>query len=151
MNILERIERHASELRDDECWTTDLVPNPTNNCTYISDEAPSRAKVRLSRVAWEAHNAQPIPEGMVVCHSCDNPECFNPKHLWIGTQRENIHDAISKKRFPQVGMGKAPHVWTDERLDIVRHLLDLGFFQKDIAELFNTTRYSLRDALKRTQ
>ena len=149
MNILERIERHAGELRDDECWITDLVPNPQNNCTYISDEAPSRVKVRLSRVAWEAYNAEPIPEGMVVCHTCDNRECFNPHHLFLGTQSDNIRDAVTKGRWPQGG--RIPNVWTEERLDVARHLIDLGFSQRTIAKLFNSNHRSLGDALKRTE
>ena len=57
-----------------------------------------RQNRRLHRVAWEAHNAEPIPEGMVVMHSCDNRECFNPAHLSVGTQQENIHDCIEKDR-----------------------------------------------------
>lgn len=43
-------------------------------------------------------NTGPIESGKVICHSCDNPKCVNPSHLWAGTQNENIRDMISKGR-----------------------------------------------------
>ncbi len=39
-----------------------------------------------------------IPDGMFICHKCDNRKCINPKHLFIGTPKANIHDMISKGR-----------------------------------------------------
>ena len=99
INIIERIERHAGELRDDECWETDYRSGNQYGHTYIRGGDWNKMLMQ-HRVAWEAHNAQPIPEGMLVMHSCDNPSCFNPHHLSLGTHQENMTDKANKGRAP---------------------------------------------------
>lgn len=54
-------------------------------------------KISTHRLAWEIANG-PIPDGLYVCHSCDNPKCCNVDHLWLGTNAENQADSRAKGR-----------------------------------------------------
>jgi len=50
------------------------------------------------RLAWLlAHG--PIPDGLMLCHRCDNTLCCDTRHMFLGTAKENSHDAISKGRW----------------------------------------------------
>lgn len=80
----------------DGCWLFAGAKWSPGGHIYFAREDGTR--VSAHRFSYELHHG-PVPDGMVVMHTCDVPRCVNPAHLLAGTQRDNVHDAISKGRF----------------------------------------------------
>lgn len=99
------------EIRDgNRCWS--WVGSTDQHGYGLVDFRTQR--VRAHRLSYEMHYG-PIPDGMVVCHACDNPNCTNPNHLFLGTQAENMQDASRKGRLNPISLnnlrpGSAGHI-----------------------------------------
>ena len=87
-----------------------------------------------TRVSWELTYG-PIPEGLCVCHTCDNPGCVNPRHLWLGTQADNLLDMKLK------GRGKPYGAKLDaEKVAEIRLAVAGGINRRWLAEKYGVTR-----------
>ena len=86
-----RFWRHVEQRGPDECWLWQASKNKDGYGTFQSSVA--------HRHAWLLSKGE-IPNGLYVLHKCDNPSCCNPKHLFIGTQKDNMADMRSKGREP---------------------------------------------------
>ena len=96
------------------------------------------------RYIWELARG-PIPEGLSVCHSCDNRRCINPMHLFLGTQADNNMDRDTKGRHWAV-RGEDHCCAKVSQADVVeiRRLISLGLGDTEIAERFPISRQSIR-------
>ena len=127
---------------------------------------------KTHRLAWEIENG-PIPDGLFVLHKCDNPACCDPTHLFLGTQKDNMQDALKKGRlkFPfcpsykkargdRNGMCIHRHKFTgsknnnaklnDAQRDELCDLKKLGVTAKELSSKFNiSTSQVLRIARER--
>lgn len=97
----------------------------------------------VSRLSWEAVNDEPIPPGIQVCHRCDNPRCWRPDHLFLGTSKENMEDRARKGRNNSnfaIGF-RLPHTrLSEDEVTEIRSLWASGSFtQVEISQKFSIT------------
>lgn len=99
VTIRKKIHRNVKIDHETGCWNWQ---GQLNNKGYGRISLPHQNSRYTHRVAY-AEFIGPIPNGLVVCHKCDNPQCCNPRHLFVGTFRQNMQDAKSKGRLKQPG------------------------------------------------
>lgn len=91
-----KIPKHQRHLGKCWKWTASCDENgygQIGRCFGIKMLLPIRAHA----ASWILHYG-PIPCGLEVCHSCDNPNCCRPEHLFVGTRKANMEDCKKKLR-----------------------------------------------------
>src|SRR6202012_5013625 len=94
---------------------------------------PALGKRTASRASFEIFKGN-VPDGMDVCHNCDNRICVNPDHLFIGTRKENMQDCKIKGRLPD-GWKIRRKLNKEQVFGIIKDLNN-GVFQRIIAEKY---------------
>jgi hypothetical protein len=126
------------------CWQwTGCVVARYGQIALGHPRTPGSKRWKAHRFSWELFHG-PIPDGLRVIHQCDNCLCVNPSHLRLGTQRENVHDAIRKGRRNAFGQQK---LQADD-VRIIRAQAARGIPTKDIASAFSVAVNTVRGILR---
>ncbi len=127
--ILNRFRSRMSVGTMADCWPWKR-PAAAGYGTFLANGKTHSAH----RFAWMLAFG-PIPEGMRVCHRCDNPPCCNPSHLFLGTQADNMHDRDAKGRTV-IRRGEESAVAKLTRADVVQIRSISGVSQAEIGRRF---------------
>lgn len=108
-------------IRQKGCWRwKDSLDK--NGYAYIY--AGKNKHYKAHRLSYEMYKGD-IPQGFLVCHSCDNPTCTNPEHLWLGSIKENSEDSVKKGRSCH-GESRPLAKLKDSDIPEIRKMLSLG-------------------------
>jgi hypothetical protein len=99
-NSLEhRMWSKVKVLGRDECW-------PWTGCVVSQNRGRISvfgSYMYVYRISYWIYHGTPPPPDLCICHTCDNPNCVNPHHLWLGTHSDNMADAVQKGRMSKKG------------------------------------------------
>lgn len=126
------------------CWEWTGAVRPPMGYGTITINNTSHSVHRISYEIWRG----PIPRGMCACHSCDNPPCFNPAHLWLGTKGDNNRDSAAKGRaygFRASGENNPGAVLSNAQAANIRRLKARGMKQRDIAREFEVSEMTVSE------
>lgn len=134
------------------CWIWNGNPRKNGYC-----------RSTFQRKNWYIHRASyhvfigDIPKGYDVCHHCDNRRCFNPDHLFIGTRKDNMADAVKKGRqakgeklsVNRRGEKSVSSKLTNTDVLEIRKMNKLGVKTKEIALKFKVSADNIRRIIRR--
>jgi hypothetical protein len=109
---------------------------------------------RAHRLSYELTFGE-IPKGQLICHSCDNPLCINPKHLWAGTSKQNTLDMMAKGRGnlkKGVRFKDAPYrpnsKLTEEQVRDIKNRIKKGETMVSISKIYKVSDRTINDINK---
>lgn len=123
----------------DSCWTWTAARDPSGYGKFGLGQGKT---VNSHRQAFELANGRK-PYGLV-CHSCDNRPCVNPKHLSEGSHSSNRQECVERGRN-----GPRKSKLSAIQMTEIRHLCGIGMSQRKVAKVFGIGHHTVGRVLKR--
>ena len=139
----------AHVTKTQECWGWKGSKNPGGYGKITVRIEGRPITVSAHKLSYQLHKGE-VPSSLLVLHHCDNPECTNPNHLFLGTQQDNMKDKMAKGRGSTVKSTSNAKLTKDQVLYIWEQRTTRITAQNLAAEL-GVSEYTVRDIwLKRT-
>ena len=138
---------------EDECWEwKGFKNNKGYGRTWINDKGYYAHRVIYS-LAYPNTISLNAPTSTIetgfLLHTCDNPACCNPKHLWIGTHKDNMEDKAKKGRCPDFSGDKGPNCKLSmEQAREARLFRKNGMSARELAIKFEISLASMKTLLR---
>jgi hypothetical protein len=133
-------------IRQGDCWIWQgSTAGKYGKVWRREDQGGTITAHRLSYI----HHKGPIPEGMIVMHSCDTPRCVNPDHLSVGTWQDNMHDMAAKGRAVRRGPTGTSCAMSKLNDDLVREIRSTNEPIPALAERLGITTRTIHDVRSR--
>ena len=139
-DILENFEKRVQ--KTDSCW---MYLGPPDSSGYGQTMVSGLSAHRLAYRLYVG----PIPPGLVVRHKCDIRLCVNPAHLTVGTQKDNIQDAVAKGRMAS-GERNGKAKLSEKDVSEIRQLYQSGYTQQKLGKLYNVAHSTIGRILSST-
>ena len=141
---------NSFEKKENGCWEWIKFKNPMGYGMFKNLDnrtqklCNKQGNVLAHRESYKMFKGE-IPDGMQVCHRCDNPSCCNPEHLWLGTPKQNSRDALKKNRLAiknltfrvKKGSASINAKLTETEVKDIKNRIEKGERIIEIAEFYN--------------
>lgn len=149
--IKQRLVNSFIRKSDQECWPwIGPIKNKRLGYGYFffgwNKDKKSAYRLQAHRAVFHLKYG-PIPSGLFVCHKCDNPNCVNPNHLFLGTNKDNMRDmrekgrsTLGKPRPYNRGSGNGNCLFTEQQVECMRAMGRYGIRQQTIGQIFGAAQ-----------
>jgi hypothetical protein len=124
-----------------DCWPWKGAKKRRLRDQYGNFKIDGRRTVRAHRLSFALYYGR-SPGPLLVCHTCDRPECVNPLHLFLGTVQDNSDDMVRKGRqgrSPNKGEENHAAKLTEAQVSTIRDLIRAGLTNVAIAARYGVT------------
>lgn len=140
--VLERFMEKVH--KTDSCWIWVGGKNAKGYGSFGGDEGVKSAH----RYSWLLHKGA-IPSGLHVLHTCDNPPCVNPSHLWLGTNKDNTNDKVKKGRHAHGSRSAFAKLTEELVVEIRKRYATEKISQRELADIYGVDHVNIGAAIRR--